>query len=77
MPKIKKKSMLMLENYNTIYTYCISGTNITVFSDLCGRFSRICQSCQQREKKKSENCGSPTEARYASRVTQLGVLEAL
>ena len=31
------------------------------------------QTCQQKEKKKSENCGSPTEARKASRVTQLGV----
>ena len=30
------------------------------------------QTCQQKEKKKSENCGSPTEARKASRVTQLG-----
>ena len=28
-------------------------------------------------KKKAENCGSPTEARHASRVTQLGVWGAL
>ena len=35
------------------------------------------QTCQQREKKKSENCGSPIEARHASRVTQLGVWGAL
>ena len=32
------------------------------------------QTCQQRAKKKSENCGSSTEARHASRVTQLGGL---
>ena len=32
----------------------------------------INQTCQQREKKKSENCLSPTEARHASPVTQLG-----
>ena len=28
------------------------------------------QTCEQRAKKKSENCGSSTEARHASRVTQ-------
>ena len=34
---------------------------------------RIKEICQQKEKEKSENWGSPTEARKASRVTELGV----
>ena len=29
-----KKTTLTVESYNTIYAYCISGTNITVFHDL-------------------------------------------
>ena len=37
----------------------------------------ILQTCQQKEIKKSENFGSPTEARKASRVTQLGVWGAI
>ena len=31
----------ILENYNTKYTYCISGTHLTVFRDLFDRFTLI------------------------------------
>ena len=39
--------------------------------------SSCCSDMSTERKKKSENCGSPTEGRHASRVSQLGVWEAL
>ena len=42
MPKISKKRMVTLENYNKTYPHRISGTFVTVFRYLFDRFTLIC-----------------------------------